>query len=48
MDYPKIRVEEGAASILVPELVEATAGHVDRARSLAPVFYNPRMRLNRD
>ena len=48
MDYPKIRVNEGAASLLVPELDESTAGHVDRARSLAPVFYNPRMRLNRD
>jgi tRNA (guanine26-N2/guanine27-N2)-dimethyltransferase len=48
MDYPTIRVEEGAASILVPELDESPPGHVDRARSLAPVFYNPRMRLNRD
>jgi tRNA (guanine26-N2/guanine27-N2)-dimethyltransferase len=48
MDYPKIRVDEGAASFLVPELDESTAGHIDRARSLAPVFYNPRMRLNRD
>jgi len=41
-------VNEGAASLLVPELDESTAGHIDRARSLAPVFYNPRMRLNRD
>jgi len=48
MDYPTIRISEGAASLLVPELDEAAAGHVDRARSLAPVFFNPRMRLNRD
>lgn len=48
MGYPKIRVNEGAASLLVPELDESTAGHIDRARSLAPVFYNSRMRLNRD
>ncbi len=48
MGYPKIRVNEGAASLLVPELDESTAGHIDRARSLAPVFYNPLMRLNRD
>jgi len=48
MGYPKIRVNEGAASLLVPELDESTAGHIDRSRSLAPVFYNPRMRLNRD
>lgn len=48
MEYPKTRVNEGAASLQVPELDESTAGHIDRARSLAPVFYNPRMRLNRD
>ena len=48
MDYPTIRVQEGAATLLVPELEESTSGHVDRARSHAPVFFNPRMRLNRD
>jgi len=48
MNFPTVRVQEGAASILVPELAKSELEHIDRARSRAPVFYNPRMRLNRD
>ena len=48
MNFPTVRVQEGAASILVPELATSELEHLDRARSRAPVFYNPRMRLNRD
>lgn len=48
MSFPTIREEEGSATFLVPELNVREAGNQDRARSRAPVFYNPRMRLNRD
>jgi len=41
-------VREGAAVIQVPELRLADGEHLDHAISRAPVFYNPRMRLNRD
>jgi tRNA (guanine26-N2/guanine27-N2)-dimethyltransferase len=48
MGFPTVRVQEGAASVLVPELVGSEGEHIDHTRSLAPVFYNPVMKLNRD
>lgn len=48
MDFSTVRVQEGAASVLVPELTDSGEVHIDHARSVAPVFYNPVMRLNRD
>lgn len=48
MEFPTTRVEEGAASLIVPELGRHKVEHIDRVRSLAPVFYNPRQKLNRD
>ena len=45
--YPTETVVEGAASILVPKL-SLYAKDAQYVPSLAPVFYNPRMRLNRD
>lgn len=47
MEFPTTVVREGEATLLVPELYGSTK-NLDRARSRAPVFYNPRMRLNRD
>jgi tRNA (guanine26-N2/guanine27-N2)-dimethyltransferase len=48
MDFSTVRVQEGAASILVPELADSGEVHIDHVRSMAPVFYNPVMKLNRD
>ncbi|RLI09909.1 hypothetical protein DRO42_03015, partial [Candidatus Bathyarchaeota archaeon] len=48
LSFPTRRVEEGAAVIQVPEIRPAEGEPLDRALSRAPVFYNPRMRLNRD
>lgn len=48
MEFSTVRVQEGVASILVPELVGSEGEHIDHTRSLAPVFYNPVMKLNRD
>jgi len=48
LDFPTKRIKEGAAFLLVPRLELATGAPFDRAISKAPVFYNPRMRLNRD
>jgi len=48
LSFPTRRVREGAAFILVPELMMAEGEPLDHAISKAPVFYNPRMRLNRD
>lgn len=41
-------VEEGSARFLAPEIGDASAAHIDHLLSRAPVFYNPRMKLNRD
>jgi tRNA (guanine26-N2/guanine27-N2)-dimethyltransferase len=41
-------VKEGEASIKVPEINLAEGQPLDHAISRAPVFYNPRMKLNRD
>lgn len=40
------KVTEGASSILIPDLGKVFGNVL--ARTSAPVFYNPRMRLNRD
>lgn len=45
--FPTETMNEGSASILVPRLSLYMLGH-QYVPSLAPVFYNPRMRLNRD
>jgi tRNA (guanine26-N2/guanine27-N2)-dimethyltransferase len=41
-------LNEGSAHLLVPEIGDASATHLDHLLSIAPVFYNPRMKLNRD
>ena len=41
-------VEEGSARFLAPEIGDVSAAHIDHLLSRAPVFYNPRMKLNRD
>lgn len=48
MEFPTTMVQEGAASFLAPRLEESSSALMDRSRSRAPVFYNPRMALNRD
>ncbi|MDH5791004.1 MAG: tRNA (guanine(10)-N(2))-dimethyltransferase [Candidatus Bathyarchaeota archaeon] len=48
MEFSTVRIQEGIASILVPELADSGEVHIDHARSVAPVFYNPVMKLNRD
>lgn len=47
MEFPTAIIREGEATLLVPKL-DGSTKNLDRARSRAPVFYNPRMRLNRD
>jgi len=39
---------EGSANVLVPEIQDESSAHLDHLLSIAPVFYNPRMKLNRD
>ncbi len=46
--FPVDEVTEGRARIMVPRLDESTGMPVQRLRSMAPVFYNPVMRVNRD
>jgi len=48
MDFPTTLVREGAASLRVPEITEREGEPLEQARSRSPVFFNPRMRLNRD
>ena len=48
MDYPKALVTEGMARIMIPEVVPSEGETLEGARSRAPVFYNPVMKLNRD
>lgn len=48
MEFPTRMMQEGAASFLIPQLEKSSPAHTDRSRSRAPVFYNPRMALNRD
>ncbi|MFQ6053457.1 MAG: tRNA (guanine(10)-N(2))-dimethyltransferase [Candidatus Bathyarchaeia archaeon] len=46
--FPTRPIREGGASILVPEVEAARRRPNGYAISRAPVFYTPRMRLNRD
>jgi len=48
LDFPTVARNEGQADILVPDLERKAGEPLDHARSRAPVFYNPVMRLNRD
>jgi tRNA (guanine26-N2/guanine27-N2)-dimethyltransferase len=48
MEYPKTLVTEGMARIMVPEVVPSERETLEGARSRAPVFYNPAMKMNRD
>jgi tRNA (guanine26-N2/guanine27-N2)-dimethyltransferase len=48
MDYPMTLVTEGMARVMVPELAPSEGETLERARSRAPVFYNPVMKMNRD
>ncbi|UCH57352.1 MAG: tRNA (guanine(10)-N(2))-dimethyltransferase [Candidatus Bathyarchaeota archaeon] len=48
MDYLKILVQERSASFYVPEITRLEGESLERTRSHAAVFYNPRMKLNRD
>jgi tRNA (guanine26-N2/guanine27-N2)-dimethyltransferase len=41
-------LDEESAHLLVPEIGKASAAYLDHQLSVAPVFYNPRMKLNRD
>jgi len=45
---PTRLIKEGQASIKVPEINLAEGEPFDHAISRAPVFYNPKMKLNRD
>ncbi len=46
--FPVEEVTEGKARILVPAIDESTGEPEQRLRSMAPVFYNPVMKTNRD
>ena len=48
VDFPVEEVREGRARILVPTLDESCGEPEQRLRSMAPVFYNPVMKTNRD
>jgi len=48
MEYPTVSVQEGSATILVPRVTASRGETLERARSRAPVFYNPTMKTNRD
>lgn len=48
VEFPTITVEEGMATLLVPEIGQHAVEHIDRARSQAPVFFNPTQKTNRD
>jgi len=42
------RLREESADLLVPKIKEEQSAHLDHLLSIAPVFYNIRMKLNRD
>jgi tRNA (guanine26-N2/guanine27-N2)-dimethyltransferase len=46
--FPIEYVEEGKAKVAVPKLELSLAESLEHVPSKAPVFYNPRMELNRD
>jgi len=45
-EYPKVEVSEGLVSIIVPDLSKYLVGNRPEPAH-APVFYNPRMEVNR-
>ncbi len=47
MDFLTTTVREGTSVIRVPEISQEEGEPLEHARSRAPVFYNPRMRMNR-
>ncbi|MFB0543808.1 MAG: tRNA (guanine(10)-N(2))-dimethyltransferase [Candidatus Bathyarchaeia archaeon] len=47
-DFATRAIEEGSARLFVPEIGNTSTAHLDHLLSRAPVFYNPRMKLNRD
>jgi tRNA (guanine26-N2/guanine27-N2)-dimethyltransferase len=48
LEYMYKQVTEGLAAIQVPEIVDSIGLNDEQARSRAPVFYNPVMKMNRD
>ena len=46
--FPTRRVKEGVAEIFIPDLSKVEGRTSDQPSSNAPVFYNPRMKMNRD
>jgi tRNA (guanine26-N2/guanine27-N2)-dimethyltransferase len=48
VDFLTKTIEEGAATLIVPDIGKPEAKHIDRARSQAPVFFNPTQKTNRD
>ena len=47
-DFATKNLSEGSAHLLVPEIGDTSTAYLDHLLSIAPVFYNPRMKLNRD
>jgi len=47
-DFAVKTLNEGSAQLLVPQIGDTSAAYLDHLLSRAPVFYNPRMKLNRD
>ncbi|MBQ03465.1 tRNA (guanine(10)-N(2))-dimethyltransferase [Candidatus Bathyarchaeota archaeon] len=48
MEYSKTFISEGMAQIIIYKVVSSEGETLERARSRAPVFYNPIMNMNRD
>ena len=48
MEYTYEQITEGSTTIQVPKIVNRMGLNDEQARSRAPVFYNPVMKLNRD
>jgi tRNA (guanine26-N2/guanine27-N2)-dimethyltransferase len=46
--FPTETIKEGSADLLIPKLALYVKGKSEYIPHLAPVFYNPRMQLNRD
>ena len=46
--FPTETITEGSADLLIPKLALYARGKSEYIPHLAPVFYNPRMQLNRD
>ncbi len=46
--FPTETITEGKAEVIVPKLDESSGEPLQHLRSMAPVFYNPVMKTNRD